>query len=235
MLGTLIMARGSTFMALFVAIVLLIYIIYFKKPTIKGRRFVRILLPVLLIIGIPIFINSVLLGAKVSNTKLEQFTSLFALFDFSKSLPERLAMVGTSPYVRIAEVINIVDDGMNNIFTFFIGKGYGGYYTDAMELFNGIDLSNGGFPDDMINVGRFYKGHSVYPTTLLYNGFIGLVLILKLGFSYLKRIDKTFLVFSGFMLFMYGFYFDTIALISNSIALFGAEYMINNRGEEQSI
>jgi len=234
-IGSIIISRGSTFLTTFVAISLLIYMVYFKRKKIQGRIIIKIILPAILIVGVPMLLGVIISSGTVSNTKFQQFTSLFGLFDYSKSLPSRLAEVGRSPYIRIAEVLNVIDNSLNNIITFVIGHGYGGYYTDSLNLFSGIDLSNGGFPDEMIKVGRFYKGHSVYPTAMLYNGLIGLVLLLRLGLMYLKNIDKTFLVFSGFMLFMYGFYFDPVALVSNIMALFGAEYMINNKGHEESI
>lgn len=233
--GSVIISRGSTFLTTFVAITLLIYIVYFKRNKFQGRLTIKIILPAILIIGIPSLIGVIISSGTVSNTKFEQFTSLIRLFDFSTSLPSRLTDVDRSPYIRIAEVLDVIDNGINNIIALIIGKGYGGYYTDSLNLFSGIDLSNGAFPYEMIKVGRFYKGHSVYPTALLYNGMIGLVLLLRLGLMYLKNIDKTFLVFSGFMLFMYGFYFDPVALVSNIMALFGAEYMINNKGYEKSI
>lgn len=234
-MGSVIISRGSTFLATFVAISLLIYMVYFKSKKTQGSIIVKIILPAILIIGIPLVLGVVISSGTVSNNKFEQFTSLFRLFDFSASLPSRLAEVGNSPYIRIAEVLDVIDNGLNNIITFVIGSGYGGYYTDSLNLFSGMDLSNGAFPEEMVKVGRFYKGHSVYPTALLYNGLIGLVLLLRIGLMYLRNIDKTFLVFSGFMLFMYGFYFDPVALVSNIMALFGAEYMINNKGHEESI
>lgn len=233
--GSVIISRGSTFLATFVALLLLIYMVYFKRKKIHGRIIIKTILPAILIIGIPLFLEVIISSGTVSNTKFEQFKSLLKLFDFSTSFPGRLADVERSPYIRIAEVLDVIDNGLNNILTLVIGRGYGGYYTDSLNLFSGIDLSNGAFPYEMIMTGRFYKGHSVYPTALLYNGLIGLVFLLRMGLMYLKNIDKTFLVFSGFMLFMYGFYFDPVALVSNIMALYGAEYMINNRGHEESI
>lgn len=233
--GAMIMSRGSTFLTAFVALLLLIYMIYFKKTDTKQIKSLRVILPILLFLGIPSLITLALSGSQISINKFNQFISLFELLDFSQSFNIRLISVGQSPYIRIAEVINIIDNGFNNIFTLFFGNGYGGYFTDSLQLFANIDLSQGAYSDDMIRTGCFYKAHSVYPCAILFNGLIGLYMLLKLGFSYLYHIDKTFLVFAAFILFMYGFYFDIIGLASYLTALFGAEYMINNKGHEKSL
>lgn len=234
--SALIMSRGATYLTMFVAIVLLVYLVYFKnshKNKLINR--LRVLLPVLLVLGIPLLLSIVLSSGEISGNKFKQFISLFSLFDFNESFSTRLALIGRSPYIRIAQVIDIFNEGINNIITLIFGKGYGSYYTDSLNLFHGIDLSLGVYPDDMINAGKFYKAHNVISCTLLYNGLLGLFFMFKLGFSYLACIDKTFLAFAGFSLFLYGFYFDTVALVSCSMALFGAEYMINPKRIEESL
>ena len=230
--SAIIMSRGATYLTMFVALLLLIYLVYFKKSKKDSSfRYLKPLLPILLVVGIPMILNAILSSGEISGNKLNQFLSLFSLLDFNEGLQSRLALVGRSPYIRIAQIIEIFNEGLDKIITLIIGNGYGSYYTDSMGLFRGIDLSLGVFPDDMIYSGKFYKAHNVISCTLLYNGLIGLFYMFKLGFSYLKSIDKTFLVFAGFSLFLYGFYFDTVALVSCSMALFGAEYIIR-QGEK---
>ena len=235
-MSTTLMSRGATFVNSFVAILLFFYWIYFKRT--PGRQIVRLRLVLpWLIIPVVLFLLNIVLssGNTVSNIKFEQFLSLFSLFDFSEGLNERLAMVGRSPYIRIAQIFDVINDGLNNVVTLFIGSGYGSYYTDSLNLFSGVDLTVGAFPYEMIRTGHFYKAHHMIPCTILFNGLIGLFFIIKLGLSYLRHIDKTFLVYAGFSLFLYGFYFDIVALVSCSMALFGAEYMISSKGIENSI
>lgn len=233
--SAIIMSRGATYLTMFVAILLLIYLVYFKKSDNKSLRRLKIALPILLVLGIPVILNVILSSGEISGNKFKQFISLFSLLEFDESFANRLALIGRSPYIRIAQIIEIFHEELDNIIFLIIGKGYGSYYTDSLNLFNGIDLSLGVFPDDMINSGKFYKAHNVISCTLLYNGLVGLFYMFKLGFSYLVHIDKTFLVFAGFSLFLYGFYFDTVALVSCSMALFGAEYMLYKKGEKESI
>ncbi len=234
--STIIMSRGATYLTVFVAILLLSYVVYFKKSmNNKSLNRLKAVLPVLIVFGVPTVLNFIISSGEISSNKFQQFISLFSLLDFDESLSGRLALIGRSPYIRIVQIIEIFNEELNNFVTLFIGKGYGSYYTDSLHLLSGIDLSLGVYPDDMIMAGKFYKAHNVISCTLLYNGLFGLYYMFKLGFSYLSRIDKTFLCFAGFSLFLYGFYFDTVALVSCSMTLFGAEYMISKKSEIGSI
>ena len=102
-------------------------------------------------------------------------------------------------------------------------------------MFAGIDLTRGAFSDEIAAGGRFYNAHSAIPSVLQYNGLIGLALMLWLAFSYLRKVDGSFLVFAAFVLFVQTFYFDMFGCFSFIMALFGAEYLINGKSKEKAL
>lgn len=230
----MIVSRGSQFLDIFVVILLLAYLVYFKKSKNFQLKSLRLLLPILMIFAIPIAIDSLVSSSDVSARKYEQFTSLFSLFDFSgRSGGFNIDEVGRSPYIRLAELANIVHEGFQYIFPLFFGKGYGGYYTDSLNLFSGIDLTLGAFSNEIVAGGRFYNAHSAIPSVLHFNGFVGLYFMLKIAFSYLRRVDRSFLVFAAFMLFILSFYFDIYGCFSFIMALCGGEYFINGSSKDE--
>lgn len=235
-LHTMILSRGSQFLDIFVALLLLAYLVYFKRSANFQLRGLKFLLPIVVIFILPVAINEIVTSSDVSSRKFEQFTSLFGIFNFSNN---RIVLnfddVGRSPYIRLGELANIIQEGTHNYFSLLFGKGFGGYYEDSLNFFVGIDLTNGAFSDDIVASGRFKNAHSAIPSLLLYNGVIGLFLMLKLAFSYLRRVDKSFLVFAAFVLFVQSFYFDMFGCFSFMMALFGAEYLISSRSNGNSL
>ncbi len=232
-LHSLILSRGSQFLDIFVALVLLGYLVYFKKSKSFQLKSLKILLPVLIIGVVPFAIGAFTSGSDVSMKKFEQFTSLFTLFSSSGGgLTLSLDELGSSPYVRVAELANIINEGLHDFLALIFGKGFGGYYTDELGLFAGLDLSRGAFSyDAALQSGRFYNAHSAIPNLLLYNGLIGLFLMLRLAFYYLRRVDRSFLVFAAFVLFVQTFYFDMFGCFAFIMALFGAEFSLNDSKE----
>lgn len=235
-LHSLILSRGSQFLDLFVALVLLGYLVYFKKSKSFRLKSLRLLLPVFIIVVLPVAISGVTSGSDVSMRKFEQFTSLFTLFDFSgNSLAINFEDVGSSPYVRVAELANIFNNGLHNPLALVFGHGYGGYYTDELGLFTGFDLSRGAFSyDEALSFGRFHNAHGAIPSVLFYNGLIGLFLLLKIAFFYLRKVDRTYLVFAAFVLFIQSFYFDMFGCFAYIMALFGAECYLNASEQGES-
>ena len=233
-LHMMILSRGSQYLDVFVALVLLAYLVYFKNNASFQLKGLKILLPVFIIVVIPLAISEVTSSSDVSFNKFEQFTSLFSILDFSNNaLALNFADIGSSPYIRVSELANIIYEGMHNIFAFIFGNGYGGYYTDSLHFFDGIDLSRGAFSDESAASGHFYTAHSAIPSVLHYNGLIGLFYMLRIAFLYLHRVDKTFMVFAAFVLFVQSFYFDMYGCFSYFMALFAAEYMINNASKKE--
>ena len=216
-------------------VILLVYLLYFKRnpssriKSFKQSKSFKFLLPVFLLVFIPFAIGALTSASDVSLRKFEQFTSLFSIISLSdEGLAVSLEDLGLSPYVRVAELVNIFYEGLHNIFALLFGKGFGGYYVDDLGLFNGLDLSVGAFSyEAAINYGRFYNAHGAIPSLSHYNGLIGLFLMVKLALSYFKRVDKSFLVFAAYVLMLQSFYFDMFGCFSYVMALFGAEYALN--------
>lgn len=227
LLLTVSSGRGSQFVTLFLSIVILIYQVYFTNiyRNSSKARILRFLLPFIILGGtsyILIMLDNV--GQSLASNKLQQFISLFSIFGNNSGA--MFDEVGFSPYVRVAEVLNVIDNGIHNPFCLFFGKGYGGYYTDSLGLFNGLDLSNGAFGDEAIKLGRFGTAHSMYPNTLLFHGVLGFYFVVKLGIKYLRNINQSFLVFSAFVLLLYSLYFNVTLLTASIFFLFAAETSI---------
>lgn len=228
LLLTVSSGRGSQFVTLFFSLVILIYQLYFTRiyRNSSKARILRFLLPFIILGGtsyIIIMLDNV--GQSLASNKLQQFLSLFSIFG-NNSGAMLLDEVSFSPYVRVAEVLNIIDNGIHNPFCLLFGKGYGGYYTDSLGLFNGLDLSNGAFGDEAIKLGRFGTAHSMYPNTLLFHGILGFYFVIKLGIKYLRNINQSFLVFSAFVLLLYSLYFNVTLLTASIFFLFAAETSI---------
>ena len=223
-----ILARGNQYLDIFVTLLLLGYLVYFKKGSNFQLKSLKLMLPVLIVLVIPFVINKIVSSSDVSLNKFEQFLSLFTFIDFSNG---RVALqyddIGSSPYIRVGELSNIIHEGIQNFFSFIFGKGFGGYYSDSLHFFDHLDLSRGAFSNESALSGRFYTAHSAIPSVLHYNGLIGLLLMIKLAISYLRKVDRTFLVFAAFVLLVQSFYFDMYGCFAFTMALFGAEYLIS--------
>lgn len=220
--------RGMTILTTIMALSFMVYVIYFCKDSVNVvGKVMRGALPfvVLIVLSIGLTIS----GSDLFNRKLEQVISLFGMFWGDGDFTERLLNVSSSPFIRIAEFINMLDQGIDNIPSLIFGRGYGGGYTDSTGLFTFVRLENGAFSDEMIASGIFYKAHSAIPCSMLYNGLIGLFFIFKMSWKYAKKVHENFLAFGGFILFIYTFYFNPLFLVSGLFLCFGAEYQLKNK------
>lgn len=223
--------RGGHFLNIAICTVFLIYLLYFNKNDGKrlqsGQSLLRLLLPLVLFVTSGyIFTSSLNTSASLANTKLSQFMSIFSVFSGGGVNIDNLA---NSPYMRVAEFLNIFDIEWHNPISFIMGKGYGGTYTDSLGLFTGIDLTEGSFSEEEALSGVFATAHSMYPNVLLYHGFIGLVLFIRHGIVYLTKIKYCPFIFASFSLFLYSFYFNVLLLIVCLFVLFAAEFKIEYR------
>lgn len=220
--------RGGHFLNIAICTIFFVYLLYFNKNkgsrVSSGQSLLKILFPLLIFITSGyICTTSLDTSASLANTKLNQFISLFSVFSGGGLNLDNLS---NSPYMRIAEFLNIFDNEWHNPLLLITGKGYGGTYTDSLGLFVGIDLTEGSFSDKEAMSGIFATAHSMYPNVLLYHGLIGLILFIRHGIIYLSKIRYTPLVFASFTLFLYSFYFNVLLLIVCLFVLFAAEYKI---------
>lgn len=222
--------RGGMFLNILVASLFAVYYIYFDKGIRhkKSIRVLRIVIPILVIYGIiHVGVIEIEGGQSLAGNKINELVSLIEAAFMLRSTSFQLTDVAASPYIRIAEVLNVLDNGFKEPLCLIFGHGFGGVYTDSTRLFENVDVSAGGFPMEVVNSGKFGTAHSFLPTTLLYNGLIGLFLIFYLGIKYIRKCKFTPFVYAAYILCFYSFYFNTSLLIASSFALFCAEYWIS--------
>lgn len=211
--------EGKTVFNLAFALLCLLYYIFFDKDTISNHKIESHVLRPLLIVGVLVGGASIAL----TNSSMSLYKIQSALSIFSTDLSE----VANSPYIRIASLANVINDGLHNPFTLIFGNGYGGYFEDNLNLFAGLDLSKGAWPDSIISSGRFPNGHDTMVNVPFYNGIIGTYLIIKICYLYIKRIKFNFMNSVAFMWILLMFYFNTIFAVMGCFFLMGAEYDVN--------
>lgn len=219
--------RGGMFLILIFVFCFLFYQAFFSID-IRARYFqkVKILRTIILFILAALIFG--VFSINYEGLAVHKISHVMSLFNFLGSFD--INQVGSSPYVRMAEVLNVVND--TNFFTLFFGKGYGGYYTDELSLFTKVDLFSGGFEESVVLSGKYPIAHGSIPSTLLYNGLIGLFFVVYLGFLSLKRMSNSFLAFSGVILFFYSFYFNHLMGTIAVFFIFASDLNLNN--EENS-
>lgn len=231
-------ARGGFYLGIFVSLVILVILLYSHRELYKGvfPSIARVTIPFLIVFAITyIGVATVETGVSLAGNKLNEMLSLLQVMTTLNGGGASLDDISESPYTRIAEVLNIIDNGKEGIQGFLglvFGKGFGGIYTDSTGLFENIDVSVGAFDEAVARSGKFGTVHSFLPSILLYNGIIGLIMLFYLGWKYLKQIHKTPLLYAAFVLFFYSFYFNPSIFLAASFALFGAEYKLNRSFQE---
>lgn len=222
--------RGGQFLAILVCLIMIAYLVYFSPEHKHGilANMVKIALP-LSIIGIVIYFSTLDAAESLATIKFNELLSMLGAFSDIGSNKMDLTSIAESPYTRIAEVFNIIDNGFQNPLGLIFGKGYGGTFTDSTGMFALVDVSNGGYPMEVVQSGKYGAPHSFLPNILLFNGLVGLYMIVKLAIKYFRQIKYTPLIFATYTLFFYSFYFNTNLFITTSFALFAAEYKIQFR------
>lgn len=224
-------ARGSQILSTSIALAIFVWLVYLgeKRNDYVGISFFKTVLP---FIGIGVFfgVSYMLLGVgkSMSSNKLDQFVSLFSMFGSIGSGTIVLDGVASSPYIRIAEILNVIDNGLSHPISLLIGQGYGGYYTDSLGLFTGLDMWNSGaFSDAAISSGRYGTAHSMYPNAILFHGLIGFFFILRMGLRYVKNIKYTPLLFAAFSFLLYSLYYNVPLMTICIMMLFASECKLN--------
>ena len=203
------------------SVIALAYLLFFDKDTIKNlkgnNRFLRPAV-IVIIAGVTVYAIGHLAADSMAMYKIGSAVSMFS---------GDLENMSRSPYIRVASLINILNDGLSNPFTLLFGNGFGGYFQDKLGLFEGIDLSMGAWKDEVIKTGCFTSGHDAMVTVPLFNGLIGSFMFIKIGWLYLKRMGYNYLNSTIFFWFLLMFYFNTIYAMIGVLGLVGAEYDIN--------
>ncbi len=222
----MVVMEGKTVFNLAFAIGCLAYYVFLDKDIQTHHRTEsHILRPLLIVGGVFAVTRIVLSNDSMSLYKIQSALSIFS-FDLSN--------IADSPYIRIASLANVINDGLHNPFTLVFGNGYGGYFEDHLHLFVGLDLSKGAWPDDIISIGRFPNGHDTIVNVPFYNGLLGTYLILKISLYYLRRIKFNFMNSVAFMWILLIFYFNTLFAVMGCLFLFGGEYNVNGYNMSRS-
>lgn len=151
------------------------------------------------------------------NSKLSQFLSLSQIFSGNIEGIER------SPYIRVASAINIYKENIENPIYFLLGRGFGGYFTDSLNLFSGIDLYMGAFSPEQIEKGHFYSAHSSFVVVPLLNGFGGFLLLIKIVWKYISRVKLNYYALASFIWLFFMFYYNVLIAFIGVFFLFCSE------------
>ena len=211
---------GKSFFALCFAVMALLYIVWFdkKQKNIVGQY--KLMLGIVVVVAIAIVVC--LAMQELTPDSFAMYKIQSALSVFSGDYDDMSA----SPYIRFASLLNILYEGLQNPLTLLFGNGYGGYFEDKLRLFSGLDLSKGAWTDEVISTGRFTSGHDTIVTVPLFNGLIGLGLLIKIGWLYIKRIPNNYMCSIAVFWFILKFYFNTLFAFMGPFLLIGAEYNI---------
>ena len=131
--------------------------------------------------------------------------------------------VSNSPATRIGEFMNFVYNNREDIFHLLFGMGYGGYFTDELKLFEGLDLS-GGWSEEIIRTGRFPSAHDTFSEVPLINGVVGLFLILYIGIKIAKHMKSNSFCYAAIPWLIFTFYFTPSLALTAIFFLAGGLY-----------
>lgn len=201
--------RGVHFMVLAVACIIFIFMIY----TTSSNRFIKISLPIIIFGIFTVIVNVASSASQLAVNKFTEMTSIINIIVGEEDLLKRIQYISESPLVRIGEFLNIIYEGLKKPIGLLFGYGFGGYFLDQLNIFANLTLA-GAYSDTVIASGKFDSAHSVYPCALLYNGIIGLYLLLRLGIESLFKVKNCFMYMAGVILFCYTFYGNPVTLIT---------------------
>lgn len=156
--------------------------------------------------------------------KLVQFTSMFS---------SDISDVTASPYIRMATTLNIIQGYLQDPYLIPFGSGYGGYFIDHLNMFDGMDLENGGFSHADVSSGYFHTAHDTFAAVPLLNGVLGFGIIMKLSINYIKKIKYNFCAFAAIPWLLLTFYFNSQLALTGVFFLFAAEYNIEKQHSDE--
>lgn len=179
------------------------------------------------IIAIPtivVIISNTYGGSAFIVSKMHQVQTLVNFLFFRGGVDT----VAASPYIRVTSLINILYEGIHNPFILLFGKGYGGYFQDHFQYFSHLNLYGGAFSDKAILTGHYYTGHDTMVTVPMFNGLIGLFLILKLVWKGIKLSKNNYLTLSVVPFLLLVFYFDTLIGVTGVLLLYVGDINLRN-------
>ena len=206
---------GKGIFALLGSLIFLCYFSFLHKPTKKSNRSLSHIMMIVIIIGLLALGSYQLSESSLTLRKVGAFTSMFN---------GPLDQMDPSPYIRVASLLNILNNGLSNPFFFIFGHGFGGYFTDDLHLFDIVDLTLGGYGQEIVDTGCFPYAHDTYADVPLKNGLLGLIILMSIVVKYLKRVDKNYLSYTAFVWLGLVFYFNTLLATAGVFMLYASEY-----------
>lgn len=214
---------GKYVVGLIVALVFSMYYVIKRQGSVYSgiikRKYIFASLGILAIGGV-----SVLSTIELPDMSAQKFEQAFDLFFMLGDLQN----MSTSPYVRVASFLDIMNDGLSNPIFLLFGHGYGGYFTDSLSLlYSKLDMyAPGGFPIEAVVRHQLPTGHDTFVVVPLLNGLVGLFSLIYVVFQYMRKIKYTPYVYAAFLWLLLVFYFNTQLAITGIYFLFAAEYKI---------
>lgn len=218
-IATIILEGKSIFNLLFAFICLAYYVFLDKNYRKIYRSEARFLRPFIIV---AVIVSTTFITFQANSLAVQKIQQALSLFSTN------MDSIESSPYIRIASLANVIYEGFRNPFILIFGNGYGGYFTDDLNLFAGMDLTGGAWQDEVVRIGRFPKGHDTMVNVPFFNGLIGVYLVFKIFYLYIKRIKFNFMNSVAFMWIFLMLYFNTIFAVMGAFFLLGAEYDCNH-------
>ena len=230
MVMNLIIGTGGKMIIQFALVFASVFFLTFSKklpvPKIKLRRFRAFYYILLVFIPVAgVYILSSAMGDEESNFmyKLHNVQTLFGFIFGQNGIYE----IDRSPYIRVAEFLNIIYEDLMNPIYLIIGRGFGGYYQDVLGLFNAVDLSFDAFSDEQLIAKKYYTAHDAFVSIPMMNGLIGVYLWIKTIASYMKHVYRNYLKIVVLPFLLLIFYFDSQIGLIGAMLLFASEYNSN--------
>lgn len=174
---------SGTIIMMFLLFLFLFRVKTFLIPNIK-KIVMTVFLFLLIFAGIEFNKNNLILDSKMLTLKIMQIKSL-------KNL-NKINMLPFSVQVRVAEVLNIIDD--NKGINMFFGKGFGGFFEQNKIRVDNLDET--AFTNEEIRENKFYRAHFFLSNFYLKFGIIGILIFFEyFYFSYLllKKHKKSYI------------------------------------------
>lgn len=211
-------ATGHNIIIIAIGLFYFIFYTYFSRELYNNNIRSIVKFRKLFLVFFPLTVVCILAFADMGTLFLIKLQNVFSLF--SPNVDE----IDTSPYVRIATTMNIFDNNKTNPIGLLFGQGFGGYFTDNLGLFAGLNLSDGGWPDLDVRTGRYTRGHDTFATVPLLNGFLGFGILLYMCYKYAVFAKRSYMAYAIFPWILFTFYFNIIYGIIGLCFLYAAEY-----------
>ena len=213
--------RGGAILIFAGSCALFLFISFFTSRGKEVPTFVKICILLCVIIGI-IQICRVVFDAdtplSLSKIKMQQFLSLFTTFS-AKSFEDVRNVMGASPFIRFAELVDSFYENSHNLLHLLFGKGYGSFITDELNLLDGFDLEGGVYSHEQVISGRFCRLHGSFPAAMLIHGLVGIVGFFYFVFAYLRKITISPFAFCAFIWLGMSFYFNYQCAVYGMVSL----------------